>query len=75
LASERSFLQIILAAAYAQQSRVDDACGLLSEALQIATGAGLTERIRRIRGTRRKHLDAWNASQPVRELDERLRAV
>ncbi|MDQ6900844.1 MAG: hypothetical protein M3072_15305, partial [Candidatus Dormibacteraeota bacterium] len=51
LASERSFLLIILAAAYAQQGRVDDSCMLLTEALELAIRSDLAERVRRIRGT------------------------
>lgn len=75
LASERSFLLIILAAAYAQQGRIDDSCALFGEALELAVRAGLTERVRRIRGTRRKYLDPWSDCQAVRELDEQIRSA
>lgn len=75
MASERSFLLISLASAYAQQRHVREACTLLKEALQLAIGAGLTERIRRIRGTRRKYLADFVDAPPLRELDGQLRTV
>jgi hypothetical protein len=75
LASERSFLLIILGAAHAQQGQVDDSCTLFSEALELSCGAGLPERIRRIRGTRRKYLSDGLGSRSVRELDEQLSTV
>jgi transcriptional regulator with XRE-family HTH domain len=75
IASERSFLLISLASAYAQQRHVHEASALLKEALQLAIGAGLTERIRRIRGTRRKYLHGCSDSPSLRELDSQLRTV
>jgi tetratricopeptide (TPR) repeat protein len=70
--SERSFLLIILAAAYADQGEVEQACRVLAEALELAKDAGLSERIRRIKGTRRQHLSRWDTAPCVRDLDARV---
>ncbi len=75
MASERSFLLIIQAAAYADLEHVEHSCALLSEAFALAKAAGLVERIRRIRGTRRNHLDRWAPTAAVRQLDEQLLTV
>jgi hypothetical protein len=72
MASERSFLLIIQAAAYADQGQVEHSCTLLSEAFALAKDAGLVERVRRIKGTRRNHLDRWALTSAVRRLDEEL---
>jgi hypothetical protein len=74
LASERSFLLIILGAAYADEQEVRHSCALLSEAFRLATQVGLAERVRRVKGTRRQHLEAWANHPAVRELDEQLLA-
>jgi ATP/maltotriose-dependent transcriptional regulator MalT len=73
--SERSFLLIILAAADADQGDVERGCRLLMEALHLAKDAGLYERVRRIKGTRRQHFTAWATSDAVRELDAKLLAA
>ncbi|MBJ7611122.1 MAG: hypothetical protein DLM67_04870 [Candidatus Nephthysia bennettiae] len=75
MASERSFLLIIQAAGYADQEQVERSCALLSEAFVLARDAGLVERIRRIKGTRRNHLDHWSLTASVRQLDEQLLSV
>jgi hypothetical protein len=62
-----------LAAAHAQQGEVDHACGLLSDAFELARRAGLGERMGRVVGVRQRLL-ARHAGEPaVRRLDEQVR--
>jgi hypothetical protein len=61
-----------LAAGYALQGDVDQACGILQQVLELATRAGMPDRARRVR-TRERYLSEWADAAPVRELDDHLR--
>jgi hypothetical protein len=72
LVGERSILLTDLAAAYAQQAEVGQACDALSRSL--AVGApGDANRVERILSVRRASLDRWSDAPAVRRLDEQLR--
>lgn len=51
---------------------MDHACALLSEAFELARRAGISERVTRIAGVRRRHLAGHGAEPAVRRLDELL---
>lgn len=73
LAAERSILLTDLAAAYAQQAEVGQACDILSRSLALG-GPGDANRIERILAVRRSALNRWSDDPAVRQLDEQLRA-
>jgi transcriptional regulator with XRE-family HTH domain len=73
LARQRCDVIIDLAAAYAQQSEVERSCGLLSQAVESASRAGLVAELERALGAR-QHLTPWQESPHVKQLDERLLA-
>jgi hypothetical protein len=71
LVGERSFLLIVLGAAHAG-SDYDASSTLFFEALRLAQGSGLAERMQRVRGIRRQYQNRWPLSLPVRQLDLQL---
>lgn len=72
LAAERSILLTDLAAAYAQQAEVAQACDALSRSLALGA-AGDANRIERILAVRHRYLSRWSDAPEVRRLDEQLR--
>lgn len=60
-----------LAAAYAEQQEVEQACGLLGESLSVCSENGMGMLIQRIAGARQR-LVPWQDAPAVRHLDEQL---
>jgi tetratricopeptide (TPR) repeat protein len=71
-AGSRSGVVADLAAAYASQGDADHACGLLTEAWDLAGQSGRKVAWERIRGVRQRDLAAYADSTIVRQLDELL---
>jgi len=59
-------------AALARMGQVDEACGRLSAALDLARQAAAADHLHRIRGVRERDLVRWGDAAPVRQLDEQL---
>jgi tetratricopeptide (TPR) repeat protein len=70
----RSSVMTDLAAAYAREEKVEHACQLLTQSLELSADAGLVAHVQRAVKVRR-HLARWQDAPAVRELDDRLRSV
>ncbi|HKA08958.1 MAG TPA: helix-turn-helix transcriptional regulator [Candidatus Dormibacteraeota bacterium] len=70
-APQRCAMLTDLAAAYAEQHEVEQACDLLGQSLRMSSENGLAMLIQRISGARRR-LTPWQDARAVRRLDEQL---
>ena len=70
-APQRCAMLTDLAAAYAEQQEVEQACDLLGESLRLSSANGLGMLIQRINGARQR-LTPWQSAPAVRRLDEQL---
>jgi len=70
-APQRCAMLTDLAAAYAEQQEVEQACVLLGQSLRMSSESGLGMLVQRINGARRR-LTPWQDAPAVRRLDEQL---
>jgi hypothetical protein len=71
---KRALVLSEVAAAHVQQRDLGEACRLATDALVIVTDTEFTLGLQRITQVRRA-MEPWRAAQPVRDLDEQLRAA
>jgi hypothetical protein len=71
---KRSLLLGDVAEVHIQRREIEAACQLAADALAIVAQTDFSLGLARIRGVR-EHLNLWQSSQPVRDLDEQLRAL
>jgi tetratricopeptide (TPR) repeat protein len=62
-----------LAAVRALEEELEEACRLLTEALELAIQRDLPTRLRRVEGVRARYLSRWPEYPAVQEFDERFR--